>query len=766
MRRIFSLCIFLMLSALSLSAQESEYKVKFFGANYQYKEGADSIQLYLKVVDRNEEKPSLADVKNCLHIEEDGNSNNELQHILIPQQGLPKDLTFSLLIDQSIEDGKEEIFKIVKQLVETAPDSCVYISFFGDEVSESKLVTSKNIEDFKSSFEESASRKLFYSALYYKLKEIGGDEDRPINQIIKRRAAQNPNKNILIVLTDSRVEPDIDDEFRYDDVTGYQKDTNHVGPKVFALYYDSGNGFNEMVKLTLEGVSGGDEDIPQERKGDCFESDDLDKILDKFQSTLDDQKYDYVFIYKATDGKTYTGPVNYSAFWGGTKVGEATYSIGSPENPWPLRKSSYETYFIALLVTFLTIAFFFIIMKIVIPFIKSKSFSMKYYKKYVPEANVQKRICHYCKQAIIPGQMVVTKCAHVMHVHCWQQNDYRCSEYGQNCKTGSQEHVDWPNLLSWSSIKDCQLTIAGIIAGLVSWVVYELMGRGGFTSTSTWIVNNFLDESLKKELSSACITKISAFIITGMLLGFFLSLIFRYNDEYRKKDANVYLKIIGLSLLTAVISMASFAFGGIILCMMLSDTYIPWYCSLPAYLLFSVCTSLSLTIKSSIPVKSAMIGGLVSSVIGFLVLYFSKFLNAQYGMLLDFIIYGGGLGASLVTVRMLAEKYFLVIMNGEKAGLRIPIHKWMNATGGGNKVTIGMTGECEIQMNWDKSNRVAKEHNVLFIDHARSMPMMKPLAPGVLYNNRAELPVGKPSALSNGDQFKIGDTMFQYVETE
>lgn len=30
-------------------------------------------------------------------------------------------------------------------------------------------------------------------------------------------------------------------------------------------------------------------------------------------------------------------------------------------------------------------------------------------------------------------------------------------------------------------------------------------------------------------------------------------------------------------------------------------------------------------------------------------------------MLLDFIIYGGGLGASLVTVRMLAEKYFLVI---------------------------------------------------------------------------------------------------------
>jgi hypothetical protein len=135
-------------------------------------------------------------------------------------------------------------------------------------------------------------------------------------------------------------------------------------------------------------------------------------------------------------------------------------------------------------------------------------------------------------------------------------------------------------------------------------------------------------------------------------------------------------------------------------------------------------------------------------------------------MLLDFIIYGGGLGASLVTVRMLAEKYFLVIQNGVKAGQRIPIHKWMNATGGGNKVSIGMTGECEIQMNWEKSNKVAKEHAQLFIDHNKDLPMIKPLATGVIYNMRNELPVGKPSVLANGDTFKIGDTIFQYVESD
>ncbi len=256
----------------------------------------------------------------------------------------------------------------------------------------------------------------------------------------------------------------------------------------------------------------------------------------------------------------------------------------------------------------------------------------------------------------------------------------------------------------------------------------------------------------------------------GMLLGFFISLVFRYKDDIRDRNWKVWLRIIGLSCMTSAIGMAAFAVGADLFCLILSWTgksYIPWYCSLPAYVLFSISVSLALTVKSSIPVKSALAGGLLSSVIGFLVLYFTEFSGAGYewlSMLLDFIIYGGGLGASLITVRMLAERYFLVIQNGVKAGQRIPIHKWMNATGGGNKVSIGMTGECEIQMNWEKSNKVAKEHAQLYIDHEKMLPVIKPLVNGVVYNARAELPVNRPAVLSNGDMFKIGDTVFRYEE--
>ena len=69
-------------------------------------------------------------------------------------------------------------------------------------------------------------------------------------------------------------------------------------------------------------------------------------------------------------------------------------------------------------------------------------------------------------------------------------------------------------------------------------------------------------------------------------------------------------------------------------------------------------------------------------------------------------------------------------------------------------------------MNWEKSGKVAKEHVQLYIDQGRGLPMMKPLATGVVYNSRAEMPSNRPAVLSNGDTFKIGDTIFQYVETD
>ena len=786
----------LVVSTSMLEAQNVA-KIQFCDRKYEYAVGKDSLTLFFNLYDKygnrvKEVTPEL--LEEYLVIYEDGNiiSPNEAEISYINSgQRIPAEYTFSVLVDLSIpQSGKEQIYNTVSKLIESAPDSCVFLSFFGDYVTPSIMVTKESYRTHRDNFFAQSENKYFYSALYSKLQEfsdIATEKDSLIkvqngytkNQHIANRAKENKGKNILFVFTEGSKRPS-DETLLFNDIVNYQGEASHTVPKVIALYYTE-EGEETSIEVTLQGIC-----VPRdvtgtliaERQGRYLPSKDMEQVLRNFEEAVSDAMYDFSFKYRVDESQHYSRIVKFTGEWKGGAIGEeGAFSIGTAERSWPIREEKTTDvalkYLYALLVTLGTIAFFFFIAKILIPYIRSKSFAVKYYKKYVPEANVSRRICHYCKQDIQPGQMVVTKCKHIMHVSCWKQNGYKCAEYGQNCKTGIQSHIDWKQLFTMSSIKDCSQTISGIVAGFISWILYEFFGRGLFNGLSESITNVFYSKHTEMQtLYIDCVNKTSAFLTIGLLLGFFLSFIFRYNDEYKKKDLKVWGKIIGLSLLTGIIGMMAFAIGAIILCSLLSamdKTFLPWYCSLPAYLLFSISVSLALTIKSTIPVKSALLGGLCSALIGFIVLYCSSQASNASGwmnMLLDFIIYGGGLGASLVTVRMLAEKYFLVIQNGVRAGQRIPIHKWMNATGGGNKVTIGMAGECEIQMNWEKSNKVAEEHAQLYIDYDKQLPMLKPMATGLIFNTRAELPVGLPSLLSNGDNFKIGDTIFCYQETE
>lgn len=777
---------------LSVDAQNIS-KIQFCDKWYEYEVGKDSISLYFNVADKYDNRVSDVtpeELKDYLVIKEDGNLIREDRGNIRKVRGgrrIPSEYTFSVLVDLGIPaSGKEQIYDAVSRLVESAPDSCVYLSFFGDDVTSSVVVDKDNYEDFREDFFEQSDRKVFYSALYSKLVEFGGGDTELDGSVmthpgylkngeISRRALINEDKNILFVFTEGLRRPEIED-ISFRNVVEYQASENHIVPKVMAFYYTE-EGEEPGIRNTLEGVcrprrDGGS--VIEEREGRYEASRDMDHVMKTFEEVVSDVMYDYAFTYKVDDDRVYSGNVTYVAEWKGVPVGTGEFAIGTQERVWPLRQEdsigTIVKYLSALLITLLTIAFFYLISKVLVPFFRSKAFAAKYYNKYVPEPNVSRRICHYCKQDIQPGQMVVTRCRHIMHVACWQQNGYKCAEYGQNCKTGIQSHIEWKDMFSLRTLKDCYQVISGIIAGFVSWILFELFGYGLFGRVSEWVVSTFYGR--QDGLFYDCVEKTSAFLMMGLLLGFFLSFTFRDIDEYRKKDWKIWLKIIGLSLLTGVIGMFAFGTGAVILCLLMSSMdimYFPWYCSLPAYILFSISVSLALSIMSTIPVRSALIGGLCSSVIGFAVLYFTGLGKGTSGwvrILLDFIIYGGGLGASLVTVRSLAERYFLVIQNGVRAGQRIPIHKWMNATGGGKKVSIGMTGECEIQMNWEKSNKVAKEHAQLSVDYEKQVPVLKPLALGVVFNTRAELPVGKPAVLVNGDTFKIGDTIFQYVETE
>ena len=785
----------LLATAFPTLAQEVN-QISFGTPDYSYEVGNDSVKLLLKVAESNGkpcENVYPSDLKNHFRLVENGDTipNNKWKASLIEGgERIPSDYTISVLVDLSIpQSGKEAIFKAVQTLVEMAHDSSVYISFFGDQVSNSRLVNKENYQELRGRFMDLSDSKFFFSALYAKLAEFNYDSPEHADLIkahgyrkeerICRRAEKADDKNLLFVFTGGNEEVQ-NEELNGTQITDYFEEALLL-PRVYAFYYTAGNEINEDVERVLLAVThprDSEHELILASQGDYKPSDNMRDVIQEFQQVVRDERYQFALTYQVGENKKYSGRVDYTALWDGESMGEGTFSIGTEENPWPNRHEtagdSAKKYLVALLVAFLTIVLFIVIMKVFVPGIKSNSFAVKYYKRYKVVENVRTLVCPMCRCEILPGEKVVTRCRHIMHVKCWKANDYKCVEYGQNCKEGIQDHVHWESLFSKETLNDCFLTIMGICASLVSWVIYEATGRGFFGKFANAFVNAFFqtDGQVVGTVVKECAGKVSSFLTIGLLLGFFLSFTFRFFDGAKRRNFTWLLEIVGLSLLSSLIGMAAFLLGGVILCLWVSPTYsfIPWYCSFPAYLLFSVCISLSLIIRSTIPFKSALLGGLASAVIGFLVLYFSdkmQYFSNKNGdrpwlpMLLNFVIYGGGLGASLITVRMLAEKYFLVVKNGIRSGLRIPIHKWMNA---GNKVTIGMTQQCEIQMAWEKSNKVAKEHVQLYVDQSRSQAMLRPMAP-TTFNLRAELGSNsKPVPLFNGDTFKVGDTIFEYVE--
>lgn len=788
------LLLFCLLCALASTIYAQHPNIKFCDYFFDTIPGRDSITLFLSITDEKGNKINEINVSKLDNYSffEDGNPI-EFYRTSVVKAGsmrIPSDCTFSVLVDLSIpSEGKKGIFEAVKVLIENAPDSCVYLSFFGEKVTSSRLVNKQNIKDLEKEFEKVSSVKYFYGAVYSKLAEFCFGESNLIGYVHKEEGYEQntgifnrayktdtiPKKNYLLIFTEGDHQPQYEENIGYSDIVNFHRNPEaKPKPIIYAFYYTESAVLNDKVEPTLMGLTNNDK-IPVQYRGGYYRSNDIDTVISSFKDIVNDAMYDYALKYKAMEGKSYQGAVQYTAKTGQNERGQGTFTIGTKEQPWPFKRDNpLFKYFLAIIITLLTILCFFLIIKVLIPAIRSKAFAVKYYKKYVPDEKVKIRNCNYCKRPILPGEPVVTRCKHLMHVDCWQQNGYKCTEYGQNCKEGIQEHVDWNNLFNYSSLRDFYLTMEGILAGFASWVIYDLFVKKPFTGLAKAISTTFIrnPEVLgQTALMTNCANKIASFLLIGLLLGFFMSIIFRYNDGARKNDWKSLLKLLGLSLLTSIIGMAAFLIGAVIFCWLLPSSgtvnISEWYYSFPAYLLFSVCTSLSLTIKSTIPVKSAMLGGICSAVIGFLVLYFSNFTSESYSwlnMFLNFAIFGGGLGASLVTVRILSEKYYLIIKNGVRAGLRIPIHKWMNATGGGNIVTIGMTERCEIQMTWEKSNKVAKEHVQLYVDHARSQAMLRPLATGVVYNSRTDLPSGKPIPLNNMDTFSVGDTVFQYTE--
>ncbi len=177
------------------------------------------ISLFLKLLDGHGKAVTTLDensIKDCLNVFEESRGV-DLEKARIKQlfsgKRISADYTFSVLIDLSIpQDGKDKIYETLKKLVESAPDGSVYISFFGDDVTSTEMVSESNYRSIKEKFDKSARQKWFYDAVFCKLAEFNNDidglsgrarlaEGYQTNHSIANRANKHPDKNILIILS-------------------------------------------------------------------------------------------------------------------------------------------------------------------------------------------------------------------------------------------------------------------------------------------------------------------------------------------------------------------------------------------------------------------------------------------------------------------------------------------------------------------------------------------------------------------------------------
>lgn len=694
-------------------------------------------------------------------------------------------LTIVILADQGVSLSEEDYLKVKEAIVSFVdalpPYVKVYITMMGTDVTETERVyAGESIRSFvrrDNMVEKAEDEKSIYASIISKIQEIANlDEDECFYPDIRHNSelsSDTLSDKMLFVLS-GKVEQDEDETFFRDKLLFNNPDYLTIPDKLKAIYcvyfgdeldQEMENEFKFMCHRTPEG-----------RFYPNYSVDSLKYVL---LGAIDSIAMDYRMYYSVSEKTTYNGqPLALYLDVDKAKAhGEKHYSFGSTLQPitlLPLESSPKGAkghgagIFFGLLLGIALIALAYLIMQFLVPWLQYKRFNRKYMKKYDPNEvkkdgkDIVLQQCYYCKDDFQAGDIIVTKCKHTVHLECWEENHDRCPEYGLNsCKEGIYfynkknlaDERNSPYFTSW--------LLYGLAGGLISWLLFKLIPSDGFFGgLLRWIVGLF--EGSGSVHVNEYLQKIQPLLLCGLLLGFVITFLFSYLIEFRKKTWKIMGIIMARSAGNAIIGCLAFLLGAAVI-IALGKYSNCWWIDWVPWLFFGCGITWLLSFKSDIEFKEAIIGGLVSVVLSFVVIYALGSSVPVVGVL-AFMIYAAGLGASIAVVHYTSENYYLHI-EGPTKERDIAIYKWMNVAGGSNHVTIGSSPNCVIEMNWDDSPEIRDKQVDLFIDNEH--PYCRALTEGTTYGDEQRvLKEGDSVLLVHGSHFTIGNTKFTYIEKD
>ena len=767
--------------------------------NFTKSPQADTLYVDLKILDPQGKKVFYDKLdKGDFTVRENG--SDDLSHVPIvdsvidirQKRVISDQISILFLVDRSGSITQEALNKQFYQIADILgilPDTKVYISFMDSTVTTSQLATKDNLnynfyEEFKV---RNGTQKYLYKAIMSKMEELSGASANHYPEVVHCPDFGDSTQKILFVLTDGKVK-NADGSFIggasfsdwKDEIIGLSiKQESSEAPyiPIHCIYIGdpktTGSVSDEMEALCSTTPV---RDARNVLKGNFYTIFSVDDLQETLMGSIDSIAADYRLVLVNPGGKIYDGSqqlltILFQDNQHEDAMGELRYAFGSQHVPIVVpskkkRASNGSTILVGLCFGLLFTILVYLLLQYLLPWIQYKVFCKKYVVKYKKNrhGSSEEQRCYHCKEPFEDGDDIVTKCEHVVHWECWIENRNRCPEYGvHNCTKGihyyNQDKLSDPRnapyFLTW--------LVYGLLAGLVSWVFMRLLYSETLFSS---LINSLVQwlhptDNLQESSSISFLYKIQSMLLCGILLGFFITLFFSCVIEFRKKSVKVLGLILLRSLVGGVLGFIAFLLGAFVIIFLNKDSncfytdWIPWA-------LFAVGIAFTLSFKTDIKLKNALIGGLISVLISFVVLYMGTFAKELLSMF-SYMLYAAGFGIAIAVVHHVSEKYFLRV-SGPVKERDIAIYKWMSVTGGFNRVTIGKSIDCILEMNWDDAVNIADKQVEIYLENDR--PYCKALADGTLLSNGQMLQKDQAILLHHGTEFTIGNTLFTYIEKD
>lgn len=671
---------------------------------------------------------------------------------------------------------------LVSNLREIFPESNLRIAFIkGSQLTESYPVTDYLIENFFQPVEKEYGDKMLYRALLSKLDEMNGRKSQFYPSIKQDSVwnSLNDRQKVMVILSDGTTysgECPIDPmHFDLQRMLLNENDTVCKFP-VYYVDYPSKDAESEADQNNADALL---DVFTQRTGGQNILSSAWINLSRSILNLEGDSCADIRIYLENPDNKVFRGQQRWlkvellhsdTVFASGYKH----YAVGSVYNPITVNGiSDWKVMVQGVVMTVCLLLIIYLVFQFIVPWIRYRIFLNKYVTKYTGRNmafnGIQvDEVCYFCKAPFHENDDIVVRCEHVMHKSCWDENEYKCPEYGRKCQTGSHYYNPHKLLDSLNAPYYMKWLLSGVCAGALAWFFFllNLFGTGyeyliDMVSSLPGIYtdSNIADGIVRTRLSDLSHTPYFGLYICSFLT-LLLSILSSSGNWWWKRM----LLVVGKAFMAGCCGFVAFVLVNIVKHVfnlsgdVIFIDWIPW--TLNGFMIAYV-----VSYGTDIKLSKALLGALVAIIFALGSMYVWDYaLDSQVDsrdlLLLSSFIYCLGLSISLATQSPQAKRYFLRV-EGPIKTMEVALYKWMNAQTIHRKVTIGKSVDCNLQMSWDINSHIAPIHAEIV--SSRGNIYLVACEDGVAKNSHL-LAIDKRVRLYHGDKFSIGQTTFTYVE--